>query len=436
MKRSELIQDFHVSAPPGPSAGKLPLPSKEDPAGERGVALLLVLAMLVFMTAYIVQFNYEARVKYIQAANGRDQARAYYLAKSGVQIYVLLLSFGRQVTSDEMTRSFLEGFGMDPDNALWQSIPFIDTALLRAVVGGGSQGGASGAEEAVARGGEDGSEEGPSTLLTPDEIEASRDAGGSGMVKGFLDFDGDFKAEVEDEDRRINLNLMADLANGGNALDENPIALALYGLMAPKQYDKMFTDELKMDRWELIGNVLDWVDADTQRSAGLGGYEDSLYDSQQRFPYTTKNARFDTVAETQLVAGVNDKVYSLFSPQWTVFGSGKININTADPAVLWGLVKAFADSAVTDEMVTQAVQQAVTQRQLVGFRSTSDFTSIVSAILPLKENGSTLKNAISTSSKTFTLRSTGYVGDATATVVTTLTYSSGAKYKLDYWKEE
>lgn len=421
-----ILEEGRGGSPPG---GGL------HPGGERGIALLLVLVMIVFMAAYVVDFNYEARVKYLQAAQSRDQARAFYLAKSGVQIYVLLLSFGRNVASDEMARSFMTQFGLNPDDALWQSIPFIDTAILRALVVG--TGGAGEGSDAAREAGPADAGAGTGEALGAEDVERSRDAGGSGMRKGFLDFDGDFKAEVSDEDRKINLNMMTDLAAQVATVQENPVGLELYGLMAPRQYDRLFTDELKMDRWELIGNLLDWTDPDTQRSAGLGGYEDSLYDrADTRFPYSTKNSKFDSLPEAQLVSGVSDKVYTLFSPSWTVHGSGKVNVNTAEAPVLWGLVRAFAAPSSTDESVTQAVQQVMTQRTLFRFANVNDFVSLLSGYVALKDDGAALKSAVSTSSKTFRLTSTGYVRDASSTVEVILTYSSGARYRIESWKEE
>ena len=50
--------------------------------------------------------------------------------------------------------------------------------------------------------------------------------------------------------------------------------------MSGDENDQWFPDR-NIDRWEMIGNIRDWVDADNMKSAGLGGSEDSLYDQRE-----------------------------------------------------------------------------------------------------------------------------------------------------------
>jgi hypothetical protein len=60
------------------------------------------------------------------------------------------------------------------------------------------------------------------------------------------------------------------LGSEGDNLQDSPTAARMFALMSGEQNDQWFL-ERNLDRWELIGNLKDWVDADTYRSGGLGG---------------------------------------------------------------------------------------------------------------------------------------------------------------------
>ena len=79
---------------------------------------------------------------------------------------------------------------------------------------------------------------------------------------------------------------------------ESPTAQRLFALMGGEENDEWFM-ERNIDRWEVIGNLKDWVDVDNLRSGGLGGDEDGLYNRLDD-PYLTKNAKFDTLEEILL----------------------------------------------------------------------------------------------------------------------------------------
>jgi general secretion pathway protein K len=60
--------------------------------GERGVALLIALLVTTLLMALIVEFTYATRVSLRAAVNFRDSQRAYYLARSGVNVAGKLLA--------------------------------------------------------------------------------------------------------------------------------------------------------------------------------------------------------------------------------------------------------------------------------------------------------------------------------------------------------
>ena len=77
----------------------------------RGVALILVLTTIAILTSIGVDFSYGSRVSLRLAENSRDELRAYYLAKSAVNLSRLLLYFQRQIdlTGGAMARQLLPG---------------------------------------------------------------------------------------------------------------------------------------------------------------------------------------------------------------------------------------------------------------------------------------------------------------------------------------
>ena len=107
--------------------------------------------------------------------------------------------------------------------------------------------------------------------------------GGVFNDRNFLDFSGDFSAEITDMESKIDIN---QLGSQGDILQDSPTASRLFSLMSGEENDQWFL-ERNLDRWELIVNLKDWIDQDTYRSGGLGGQEDSLYANEEP-PYLSK----------------------------------------------------------------------------------------------------------------------------------------------------
>ena len=90
----------------------------------------------------------------------------------------------------------------------------------------------------------------------------------------------------------------------------------------------------------LVDAIKDWVDPDDEVTKF--GAENGYYQSLEN-PYACKNASLDSVEELLLVKGVNAELFygtkekPGISGYLTVYGDGKININTADTLVLRAL---------------------------------------------------------------------------------------------------
>jgi len=87
---------------------------------------------------------------------------------------------------------------------------------------------------------------------------------------------------------------------------------------------------------ELAACILDWRDADSELSIPAGGAEDLYYNSLP-FPYGAKNSEFEVLDELLLVKGFSDNVFEKIKDYVTIYGGGRVNINTASEAVLFAL---------------------------------------------------------------------------------------------------
>ena len=275
-----------------------------------GIALLVAITTIAILTVIVTEVTYIARMRLLTASNQRDRVQAYWLAKSGTGIYQLILAANKELGRN----SFIQEFGLG--DSLWQMVPALNTGMMRMLFVSESPGDDVEKEDI-----EEFKEEGK---VSEAVMEKSRE-GGLFSDRNFLDFPGDFSAEIIDMESKIDIN---QLGSEGESLQDSTTAQRLYSLMSGEDNDQWFL-ERNIDRWEIIGNIKDWVDADDYRSGGLGGQEDSFYQSQDP-PYYTKNAKFDTTDEIRLIDGWNGEVFDKFGDKLTIWSNGKFNLSSLD----------------------------------------------------------------------------------------------------------
>jgi len=113
-----------------------------------------------------------------------------------------------------------------------------------------------------------------------------------------------------DEERKININTAF-----FDAL-QNCLVLA-GGLSSSKAAD-------------IAAAIIDWRDADDIETPG--GAENRYYEFLTP-PYRCKNANYETIEELGLVKGITPELLAVMSDYFTVYGRGKVNINTAGPEI-------------------------------------------------------------------------------------------------------
>lgn len=114
-----------------------------------------------------------------------------------------------------------------------------------------------------------------------------------------------------DEERKININ-------------KAPEALL-------KAVIKNLGEVDSMSAADLAAAIVDWRDADDVLLTG--GAENSYYAALSA-PYPCHNGEFQSLHELLLVKGMNMVLFLKLKPYLTIYGTGKVNINTADRVVV------------------------------------------------------------------------------------------------------
>lgn len=128
----------------------------------------------------------------------------------------------------------------------------------------------------------------------------------------FLGEDSEFIYGLSDEDSKLNLN-----------------TATLEQLVA-------FFSELDIDNpREIAASILDWIDQDEITS--FDGAEDDYYSGLDP-SYHCKNAPIAVIEELLLIKGMDAEKFKKIKPLVTVYGDGKININTVSELVLRSLL--------------------------------------------------------------------------------------------------
>ena len=420
---------------------------------QRGVALVLVLTTIAILTSIGVDFSYSSRVSLKLAENLRDETRAYYLARSAVNLSRLLLHFqkqldglGGQLSSALTQLSRPPGTpapaGAAPATAaapatslgirLWELLP-IDSNAFSALLGGAPMGPAS------------------SDKLPPPP-------GDRPALHSFGGFDGSFNARIVDENSRINVTRL----DGLQGASANTL-IQLRAMMADPKYDFIFNEPDaqgdRVARDDVIIALKDWIDQDETGSAidpsnPLSPFANGFSDENSAYAryeprYKAKNSRFDSLQELFMARGVNDRFMAAFGDRLTIWVdvNAGLNVNTNDPLqMLTNILIASAnpnDPSLRDPRLLQTILQEIQLRKMFSFfgMSARDFVAVLSAngirLRPQidPKQGGNPDTFFSSASDTFRITATGRVGHVEKTLTAVVRYDD-ALGKLMYWKED
>ena len=92
--------------------------------------------------------------------------------------------------------------------------------------------------------------------------------------------------------------------------------------------------------------IIEWRELGQKELTGF--YSDDYYANLQ-YPYGIKHVEFEILEELLMVRGINQDVFSHLKPFITIYGDGRVNINTVSNEVLYamGLDQSVADKVIT-----------------------------------------------------------------------------------------
>lgn len=224
---------------------------------------------------------------------------------------------------------------------------------------------------------------------------------GDGLLSGF----------IIDEERKININVLVRDNLGKLTVD----------LARKTQLERLFS-LLDLDPG-LVDAIVDWLDSDDIPLPY--GAENSSYESLDP-GYPARNGKMQTLQELRMVWGITNKIYNKIAPYLTIYGEGKINVNTADTLVLQSL----------DEDIDETEARRLIDKRPFEASNAQDFKN--DALPPnIKTNMSTdgRINWFRKDSQFFTLKATGQVNDTFKTV-TTVVRRIGQHTTLFYFRVE
>ncbi|NVM21201.1 MAG: type II secretion system minor pseudopilin GspK [Desulfobacterales bacterium] len=179
-----------------------------------------------------------------------------------------------------------------------------------------------------------------SDLWAVDDNLAGISAGSQALFPG-----GRFKLKIEDLSGKIQINSLVN-KDGNYDIEQQDVLTRFLSL---KEFG-LETEEAD----DIVAAIKDWIDTDGDVTSF--GAEDDYYRSLER-PYHCKNGQLDSPEELLLVKGITRELFygtegrPGISAYISVFGDGKININTADIMVLKSLhdeMNVMADLVVEE----------------------------------------------------------------------------------------
>jgi general secretion pathway protein K len=219
--------------------------------------------------------------------------------------------------------------------------------------------------------------------------------------------DGMLTVKIIDEDRKININRL--VKDSGKTVD--PIVYGHLQRLITRLGGKQ----------EVVDALVDWMDIDSE-TRGSGGAEEDYY---KELEHTCKNGPVDSLDELFLVRGFDKdllvdkglKEYITVAPT-----DGRLNVNTADIAVLYDIHVSLREGLV---------EEIVRARNEGEFKQPTDVKNAIGLTDALFAQ---INPLIKVNSSVFLVKSRYAVGNVSKTVEATLA-RVGTKVSILSWRE-
>lgn len=292
----------------------------------RGMALIMAITTVVLISWIAMEVSYDSLVEYNVNSASLNRLKAYYAARSGVELSLLRIKTYQQAQA-QFGKQLGSASGML--DQIWK-FPFAWPVPV-----------------------------------PPDLNAIDKDAINKAVKESVMD--AAYTVTIDDEGSKIDLN---DLVSPSKALRE----------AARRRLLQIFEGKLKSDEAfqkkyggfafeELINAIADWQ-TDKRGSVGGSGDKRGAYrDYPEKFP---PNRAFRTLQEVRMVPGMVEDFFEILEPSITIYGMKAINPNQTTKEVLKSL-----DAGITDEIAEEILKRRNDTNAGGPFKNKDDFWGFV-----------------------------------------------------------
>ena len=291
---------------------------------------MVAIACVMLIMYFAMEVSYDSNVEYLVNSQGLNRVKAYYAAKSGMQLSLLRIKIYQQA---QAKLGSMLGANNPMLDQIWQ-FPFAWPIPI------------------------------------PPEMNAVDKDAFKKLTKE-SSMDASYFVTIEDEGSKIDIN---DLNSASKTLQDITKTQLLNIFAQKKKEDEDFNRRNSNVRFdELVNSIADWM---STKSASLNGgdkrahYAELNHDSQgDNYP---PNRAFRSLAELHFVPGMTDEFYDLLLPRVTIYGMKGINPNIATAEVLKSL-----DPGMTEEVVKAIIKRRESSDEGGPFKKAEEFWTFV-----------------------------------------------------------
>lgn len=331
------------------------------------MALMIVTACIMFIMYFATELVADTRIEYEINSAGSNRIKAYYAAKSGLQLALLRVKIYQQAQSKFGAQL---GNSSPMLNQIWQ-FPFAWP------------------------------------LPIPDELSAIDKDSFKKLVKE-SSMDASYITTIEDEGSKIDIN---DLISPSETLRKITKTQVLNIFAQKMKEDEVWAREHSNTNFEqIVNNIADFM---SDKATSLnGGDKRARYAEANRESstgdYWPPNRGFRTIQEMRFVPDLTDEIFTLLEPRITIYGMKGINPNLATKEVLKSL-----DPGMTEEAVTEIIKRRNDQNEGGPFKDAADFWNFVTSKNVRLEGDTQAIPLVFDSVFNFRIRSTGEFAGST-----------------------
>jgi type II secretory pathway component PulK len=289
---------------------------------QKGSAIIMAMFFFSVASFVVFQLSQETLTESTLANQEIKKLKSYYAAQAGLEMALLRIKSYQEakVNLSKLGEAAATQFGSKLD-LVWQfplpwPLPFTDDSL--------------------------------STITKQDGEEVTKES----LIKNLT-----FYHEIRDSGSRLDLNSLGSSVQSISEVTMESLMRSFKNLLATNETFRRAHSEQSIQ--EVLNNIADWVDPDTE--SRNGGSENQFYDAESQRGYP-RNQSFLALSELLLVAKMDDLIYEKLRDLGTVYGTFGVNVNTADRDALFSINEQFTEYTV-EEFIKLREEQKERSRQ-------------------------------------------------------------------------